>query len=195
MVVRLADLAAQVVPRVHHGEQDPFDAQRRIEIAAHAIERLEQAREPLERVVLALERDQHAVRRRQGVEGEQPERRRAVDQHEVVVVTRIGEGHLEAALAVGGAHELDLGAHEVDPGRDHVQVRELGAAGGILDDVLPDQRVIDLRMRIANPEGAGRVPLGVEIDQQRGMLGGRQRGGQIHRSRGLSHPTLLVGER
>jgi hypothetical protein len=76
-------------------------------------------------------------------------------------MTRIGEGHLETTLAVGRAHELDLGAHEVDPGRDHVQMGQLGAAGGILDDVLPDQRVIDLRMRIANPEGAGCVPLGV----------------------------------
>ena len=44
--------------------------------------------ETLERVVLALDRDDHVVRGGEAVDGQQPERRRAVDQGEVVVVPR-----------------------------------------------------------------------------------------------------------
>ena len=44
--------------------------------------------ETLERVVLALDRDDHVVGRREPVDRQQPERRRAVDEHEVVVVAR-----------------------------------------------------------------------------------------------------------
>ena len=55
--------------------------------------------QPLEGVVLALDRDQHRVGRGQGVDGEQAERRRAIDEDVVVVRRRsVLERRREAAF-------------------------------------------------------------------------------------------------
>ena len=78
--------------------------------------------ETLERVVLALDRHDHVVGRGQPVDGQQTERRRAVDEHEVVLVADRVERPLELELAAEGGDELDLGAGEVDGRRDHEEV-------------------------------------------------------------------------
>ena len=57
-----------------------MDAQARVERRAHLLDGLEQLAQALEREELALQRHQHGVRGRHRVDGEEVQRRRAVDQ-------------------------------------------------------------------------------------------------------------------
>ena len=58
----------------------------RVEPHPDQLDRLHELREALERVVLRLHRHEHAVGRGERVHGERPERRRAVEEDEVVLV-------------------------------------------------------------------------------------------------------------
>ena len=76
------------------------DLERRIEVALDEVDVAQQLAEPLERVVLALDRNQHLVRRVETVDGQQTERRRTVDEDVVVVVE-----HGVDRLAAGGSRD------------------------------------------------------------------------------------------
>src|SRR6185312_5978477 len=79
-----AHLAGNVArePRasVVHRQQDTGDPQARVDPGADELDALEQLRQALERVVLALHRHDQAVGGREGIDGQEPERRRAVDE-------------------------------------------------------------------------------------------------------------------
>ena len=93
----------------------------------HQLDGLHELGEALERVVLALERDQDRVRCGERVEGEQAQRRRAVDDDVVVL-----RHDAAATLRGAGTHaacwfdQLDLCAGEVRRGWDHLEEPELG---------------------------------------------------------------------
>ena len=59
--------------------------------ALHELDRAEQLRQPLERVVLGLHRHDHAVGGGERVHGQRAERRRAVEEHEAVALARARE--------------------------------------------------------------------------------------------------------
>ena len=102
---------------------------------AHLLDRLHEIGESFERVVLALHRDQHRVRGAEAVQRQERQRRRAVEQDEIVVgcdlrdrrahlPQRFGERVLESHLALGQLDQLDLGAGELA-----IRGHEIEAAG------------------------------------------------------------------
>ena len=78
-----AHLVREVVAGVEHRAQHSLDRELGIGGLADLVDGVEQRREPFERVVLALHRDQHAVGGDEGVHGEHVERRRTVDEDDV----------------------------------------------------------------------------------------------------------------
>lgn len=64
------DLGGEVGSAVIHGQEDTFEFEIRVEVVADEIERGEQLGQPLQGVVLALQRDEHRSGRRQGVHGQ-----------------------------------------------------------------------------------------------------------------------------
>src|SRR5579883_2478145 len=107
------DVVRQVVAHVVHGAQQALDLELRIEPRAHRLDRVEQARQAFQREVFALDRNQHAVRRGEGVDREQVQRRRAVDQDRLVLVAEREQLLLEPRLARQRVHQLELGGGEV----------------------------------------------------------------------------------
>src|SRR5688500_3813232 len=75
---------------VEHRRQDPLDLHVGVQVLPHHRERVLELHEPAQREVFALHRHDHARRRDEGVDGQQAERRRRVDEDEVV-----GVAHLE----------------------------------------------------------------------------------------------------
>ena len=69
----LADLERQARPPIEHREHDALDGKVLIQALAHEPDGLEEMREPLEGVELALERHEHAVGGHQGVDRKEPE--------------------------------------------------------------------------------------------------------------------------
>ena len=197
----LADLALDLLgepgPGVVHREHDAADVERRVEVRLHQRDVAQQLTETLERVVLALDRDDHVVGRGQAVDGQQPERRRAVDEGEVVVVAHRVERPLELQLAGERRDQLDLGAGEVDGRRDDEEVlhaRRLDAvsSGRVVHDHVVD-RALDVA--VADAEAGRRVALGVEVDHEDPVAELGERRAEVHRGGGLADATLLVGDR
>src|SRR6185503_7209487 len=98
---------------------------RRIESLLNQSNRAEQMAQPFERVVLALNRDQHGPGRGERVEGKESERRWGVDEDEVVTVLDVAKGLLEPILPPFHPRKFDLGADQSLARRDEVEVRDL----------------------------------------------------------------------
>ena len=86
------------------------------------LDRVEQRAQAFQRVVLALHRHDDRVGRGQRVERQQRQRRRAVDEDEVVVVAQRLQRALEPLLAAFLVHQLDLDRGQVDVARQQVEV-------------------------------------------------------------------------
>ncbi len=194
--LRLArHLFREVETRIEHREQHALDGETRIVVLLHEPHGVEQFREALERVVLALNGNQHRVGRGEHVQREQAERWRAVDQDELVRLTQRREPATHDAFARGPVHEFDFGAHQVLRRRDHVQGRE------------PHMRVHDFRHRHfvdqhvvqraahvvgADPDAARRVPLRVGIDEERPVFGRCEGCRHVDGGGGLPDATFLI---
>ena len=188
---------------VVHGQQHGADPQPRVEVGAHQLDRLQQLTHALEGVVLGLDRQQQLLGRHQRVQRQQPQGRRAVDEHVVEAVLAV-TGHpvpaedrlAEPVLAGHDADQLDLGAGQVDGGRhDHEAGQLLAGLGHLRQRHAVHQGVVR-RQRAAgvlHREGGGGVALGVEVDHQHAQAALGQAGGDVDRGGRLADAALLVG--
>src|SRR5450432_2825392 len=85
-VVLVEHLAAEDRAAVVERGQQAEDAQVAIQLGPDRVDHLDQGGQALERVVLRLDRNDHAVCRDKRIDRQQPERRRAVDQGKVIVL-------------------------------------------------------------------------------------------------------------
>ena len=151
---------------------------------------------PFQRVVLALDRDQHGVGAGEGVHGQQPERRRAVDEDPVPGVALRGDARARAGARarLDAASSTSAPASAIDEGttrrpstgdRD-VERREWAVV---------DERVVDRSVegRAIDPEAARRVALGIEVDDEDAITGESQIGCEIDHRGGLPDAALLIG--
>jgi hypothetical protein len=119
------DIGRERGPAVVHRQQHAGQAQARVEVVADEIDRREQLAQALQRVVLALDRNEHAVGRGERVDGEQSDRGRAVEQDVVISVAYLSQRTLEAPLSLIQADQLDFGSGEVRCRRDEPQALDL----------------------------------------------------------------------
>ena len=78
------DVGGQVRSGVVHRQHDAIEREVRVQVITDEIDGGKQLGQALECVVLTLERDQDRVGGGQGVDGQEPERRRAIDEDDVV---------------------------------------------------------------------------------------------------------------
>src|SRR5438046_10389573 len=84
------DLERETRPTIEHRQDDSIDPEAGIEPLPNQLHGLEQVSEPLERIELALKRNDHPIGSDQGIDGQEPERRRTIDDD--VVVTAVDRG-------------------------------------------------------------------------------------------------------
>lgn len=164
--------------------------------STHVANGVKQLPDPAMGKRLALERDQHLVRRSQGIDGQYPQRRGAVDEDEVVVRGDLGQRCTQHILPRWAFMKGDLRAGEVNGARQDIEVaghRTKGhrsphpAQEDIVNRKLKRVRIKAQRERQAR--------LRVKIDDQNALpeLGKCHPDGGDRR--GLGHPALLVGHR
>ena len=192
------NLLRERVARVVHGAQQPFDLERGIEVRAHFLDGLHQVAQAFERVVLALHRDHHRVRRGKPVHRQQIQRRRTIDQDEIVVVLDLRKRFLQPRFAPLEIDHLDFGAGELAVGRQQV-VLAAGARTRTSRDALrrraaPGRRVA-LSARLSMPLPIVALPCGSRSTSSTRRLRRAQARGEIDAGRGLAHAAFLVGDR
>src|SRR5260370_23713032 len=73
------DFVVEAISRIEHRQHQALDFERGSERRLDLVNGAEQRAQPLERVVFALHRHQHRIRRNQRIESENPKRRWRVD--------------------------------------------------------------------------------------------------------------------
>ena len=121
--------AERVVRASIHRQHDALELQRGIEVVADEVDGGHQLPEALEGVVLALDRDEHAVGGGEGVDGEQAQGRWAVEEDVVVAARPIGPALGQAPLASLDRNQLDLCAGQVARRRDDGEPLDARRAG------------------------------------------------------------------
>ena len=189
-----SDLMGKVVPAVKHGEQNPFNLQSGIKRLFDQMDRLEELAQPFHGIVLALQRDKHGMGRRQGIDGEQAERRGTINEDEIKVLPDPDERTPEPAFPIVHLDQLHLRPDQIDVGgkdREKGHIRGLNDPGG--RDALHQHLVGAFPLiLLAETESARRVRLWIGVDKKGAFFGSRNACGQVDRGRGLPHPTLLV---
>src|SRR6266852_6333759 len=109
-------LLRERIARIVHGSKQPFDIELRIQVLADLFDRVHEIGEPLKRVVLTLHRYHHRIGCDQSIQGEQVERRRAVEQDEFVLAGDRFERAFQAGLAVLKVDQFYFRAGEVAVG-------------------------------------------------------------------------------
>src|SRR5438128_4319042 len=162
----LGDLLRQLGACVVHREDDGADLELRIQVRLHQLDVPQELTQTFEGVVLALDRHDDLVRRRQPVDGEQAERRGTVDERVVELAVDRVEGTAQLELAAEGRHELDLGPGEADGRGRHAEIADRGGLDAVLDRGLVHDGVVDRRLQVAgvHAQTGCRVALGVEVD-------------------------------
>src|SRR5690606_26845032 len=189
------DLPREVEPLVEHRQQDTVYLQARIDVTLGQADRVQELGQPLQRVELALDRDQHGIRRRERVQRQQAERGRAVHQDEVVPVAHGLERAAQHQLALRPVDQLDLGTDQVAArGRD-VEERKVEASDEDVVEREPlDHDVVHggVHVRALDADPAGRVALVVNGDNERSPLGDGQAVTKIYGGCRLANAALLV---
>ena len=192
----LQDVPGQRRARVELRHHDAGYRELWVEARAHKLVRVHEVSETFEREVLALGRDEHAGRRDEGVERQEAQRRRAVDQDDLDAWGDDGEALLEQSLAVRHPGELDLCSRQVDVGRDQGEAGHAGRLNHLLDRGLARQQVVNAQAGAGRVEAqAGRgVRLRIKIDQQRRMAHLGHGRAEVDRRGGFPHTALLVDD-
>ena len=190
-----ADLDGKAGPAIEHGKHDPLHVQAGVGAVPDQAQRLHELGQPLEGIVLALERDDGGVGGDQRVEGEEPEGRRAVDQDEGEPGADRRQCLPKPALAARRLDQLDLGADQVGASREQVQVGESRRAARLLGGDVFEEDFVDGRAEEHSPLGdhsRGRVTLGVEIHEEGRPFRRGQGRGEIDCRGRLADPAFLV---
>mmetsp|Transcript_647 Transcript_647/g.1346 ORF Transcript_647/g.1346 Transcript_647/m.1346 type:complete len:319 (-) Transcript_647:392-1348(-) len=192
----VADLLLQRDARVEHHAQQADDLQVRVQVGVDLLDGVDQVGQAFEGEVLALHRHDHAVGAAQAVEREHRQRRRAVDQDEVVVRGGGRQRGLEAGLAALQLDQLDLGAGELAVGAEHVIAGLVGPGLGLGDGGRLQQHVVDrgLELALVDAGAHGGIALRVQVHHEHALADLGQAGGEVDGGGGLADATLLVGD-
>ena len=164
---------------------------------------LQQLAQAFQGVVLALDRNQNLFCRDEGIDGQQAEARRAVDEDIVqafhtLLLTPFGvvhQGVLEASLARHQGDQLDLRAREVNIGGGAEQAGHIRAfLNNFRKRLILNQDVVDAGNihAVLNAQCGRGVTLRVVIDHQDIEPSLRERSCEVHGGAGFTHATLLV---
>ena len=187
------DLIGQLRAAVVHGHDDALHRQFRIQALIAHFDAAHEVGNALERVIFALHRDKHAVGRDERVDRQQLERRRTVNEDEVVIVLHRGERSFHDVFPLLGAHELHGAAGEIHICRQHVAVfRAADAVGG---GCAVHQHVVAVGRRgFVHAHAGGAVALWVAVDEEHAPPALFERAGQIHARGRLADSAFLVGD-
>src|SRR2546425_5840493 len=136
-------LLREIQSIVVHRQEHALDLERGIESLLDESYRAEQVTESLQRVVLALDRNQHRPSGREGVHSEDAQRWRRVDEDEVVAATQGEERVLEPILPSFRIHELDFRTSEPLPGWDQPEALDARVNHGLVGSETSCQNFID----------------------------------------------------
>ena len=196
----IAHLLLQSNARVKHHAQQANDAQVVVEVGLHLLDGVDQIGQPFQSKVFALHGHDHTIGAAKAVECQHGQRRRTVDQYEVVVGVDLGQRVFQPPLTALQFDQLNFRTGELPIGAQNVvptpRCNQLVAAhSGLGNGGRLQQYVINTQRQTALVHAGPHrgIALGIKIHHQDALAQLGQTGGQIHRGGGFANATLLVG--
>ena len=124
------DLPCQCGTAVHHRQHNAVHLQLRVELPLDAGDGSQKLFQPLCGEILRLNRNDHAVLRSQGVDGQHTQRRHTVDERVIVAVCHRRQVLPQHRFTAHGVDQRDLQCRQLDIGGDKVD------AGLVVQDTL-----------------------------------------------------------
>ena len=173
-------------PHVRHVQHDAEPLEALVEVVARELHHLEHLLDALQREVLAFRADEGVARGDERVDAQQPERRGAVDQDQVVLAARLAQRALEGQLAshLAAQHQLRLGQAQV--GGDHVLVDRVHGARAAGEHLADRRRRVRVHVEVVRE-----VALRVEVDRKHVQPDPAQHVGQRSDHGRLARAALL----
>lgn len=190
------NLAGKRGALVVHRQDDAFDFEFRIQIAANTHEGVEKLGNAFESQVFALDGDEDGVACGERIQREEIERGRAIENQEIILGFQRLDGLLELKFAIFEFHHLDRGARQVFIGGKQFEVFERGfldnRGGGFREQ---DDVIEGVAGGISGKAEAGRgIGLGIAIEQEGFQAFGGEGSGQIDCGGCFANPAFLVGD-
>src|ERR1017187_1151174 len=163
---------------------------------ADAVNGVHQLGNPFQSEEFALDGHQYGVGGDEGVQGEQVQGGRAVDEDKAVILADFRDALTKAEFAVGDVHEFQVGADQVLVCRYEMEPLKIGRHDCVFWRNIPKQYVIGAWPgRVFGNAGArGGVAMGIGVDHYYSEVVCGQRGGQIDGGRGLTDSAFLIGD-
>src|SRR3990172_7990377 len=190
------NLVGQVVPGIEHGEEDPLHPECGVYRLPQLLDGAVEGPQPFQGVILALQGNQHGPGRAQGVDGQQPQGGRAVDEDDLVRPLEGPQNLPKPRFPSFLGDQLYLRPDQVSRRGQEVKIRQIRAADRFRRRHLVHQRPVDVLFGIPPRVAADprrRVRLGVHVHEKGPLLHHGKGGGEIDRRGGLPHPPFLVG--
>ena len=189
----LHDLHGQVQAAGEHREDHALNVQIGVILLADGLQGADELRQTFQRIILALDWDQHTVAGAQTVQRQQVQAGRAVDEDEVIGLLHLGQRLAQAALAAGQVDHLQARARQPGVGADDVSA-ELGVPDGLPGARLADEHLIrsQLDAPLGDAVAGGGVALRVQIHDEHLFAQRRNTGRQIDGRGRFAHAAFLV---
>ena len=157
---------------------------------------LEQLPEPFEGEEFGLDRNHHGIGCGKAIDSYEAQRRGAVYYDEIVIVADGFEGISQDGLALRGIQHLDFGSHEVDVGRNHMEILEFGLDKGVFgcnlayNHFVERPAVFGIRRKV---ESRGGIGLGIGVNHENFLLEYGEGCGEVDCGRCFSDTAFLIG--
>ena len=193
---RIGHLLRQIGAVIVHGEQNAFDGQRGIVGGAYPFESGDEFGDSFQRKVLGLHGHDQRVGRSQYVEGEQVQRRRTVQNHQVVFCLNRRQRAAQTKCAIIGRGQLDVGAGQVLGAGQQREPIDLRGQDDLLRRGVAHQYVVDGTSVVVAQESdtRGAVCLGIAVHQEDLKALESEAGCQVDGGGGFANSALLVDE-
>jgi len=190
------DSLGEVGAVIIHGEGDAFDEETGIEGLANALDGIEEFADAFEGEILGLHGDEDGIGGDEGVEGQEVEGGRAIENDDLEPVADRLEGVAEAVFAIFGVDELDVGSDEVLGGGNHFEELDLGRLEevgglGIAHEEIVGSGAVGVFLEA---KAGGGIGLRVAIDEEGWGSAGGEAGGEVDAGSCLPYSAFLIGD-
>lgn len=190
-----SDLARESRSLVIHSEDDALDGEGRIERSANTHQGIEQLGNAFESKVFALDGNQHRVAGNQGIQRDEVESGRTIDDDEAILRAELVDDVFEAILATIGAGELEGSSGEVFVRWNDIQALNLGFSDDPAEILAENEAVIKRTAgRIfLEAEAGSTVRLRIRIDEKGWLFARCDGSGKVDCRGGLAYAAFLIG--
>ena len=184
-------LHGQIGAPVEHSQQNAFQRQLRVQRAPHNANRVHQVAETFQSEILALNRNQNAVSSTEGIQRQKLQRRRAVNENEVIFRRQLVQRVLQKKFAAVHADELNAGAGQCLVRGKHVSVS--GVHHRVCGGHVGDQHLVNaFGNGFVHAHAGSGIGLWVKVAKQDALALLRQCCCQIDTGGGFAHAAFLV---